>query len=361
MKIYNFNPGPAMFPKKILLKIQKNFHNWNKSNCSILEISHRSKNFLEYAINTEKNFRELLNIPSEYHVLFAQGGARGQFSAIPLNLLKPHETSDYINSGFWSYAAFLEAKKFCHPKNINIKYINNSKLHTLLPMNKWKLNPDSQYVHYCPNETIEGISIFEEPNFSQKIVIGDFSSVILSRVINIKKYSLIYASAQKNIGPAGLTIIIIKKDLLKNITQNVPSILNYQILFKTNSMFNTPPIFSWYVAGLTFKWLKKKGGIAAIEKKNILKAKTLYKYIDSTEFYNNLVVPENRSLMNITFFLKNHTLTPIFLNNAEKNKLYGLKGHSAYGGIRASIYNAMSIKGIFSLIKFMKYFEKKFG
>ncbi|WP_343126367.1 3-phosphoserine/phosphohydroxythreonine transaminase [Buchnera aphidicola] len=361
MKIYNFNPGPSVLPKEILLKLQKNFQNYKNNNFSILEISHRSKYFINYAEIVEKDLRDLLNIPQEYNILFSQGGARGQFSAIPLNLLKKYEKADYINSGFWSYASFLEAKKFCHPKVINIKYLNNKNYQSLKPMKDWKIHLDSKYIHYCPNETIEGISIFEEPIFSNKIIIGDFSSTILSKKINIKKYGMIYASAQKNIGPAGLTIIIIRKDLVLKTKQKIPSILNYKILSKTKSMFNTPPIFCWYVAGLMFKWLKKKGGILKIEKKNILKSKMLYEYIDSTEFYYNLVNIQNRSLMNITFFLKINTLTIIFLKKAEKKGLYGLKGHFIHGGIRASIYNSMPKKGIISLIKFMKYFEKKFG
>ncbi|ABJ90664.1 3-phosphoserine/phosphohydroxythreonine transaminase [Buchnera aphidicola] len=360
-KIYNFNPGPAMLPKEVLLEIKKNFLNWNNSGFSITEISHRSSSFIEFTIQVEKDLRNLLHIPENYNILFSHGGARGQFSAIPMNLIKKFKKPDYINSGYWSKCAAKEAKKYCEPNIINVKrYTKNKQKYIESPIN-WKITSKHTYLHYCPNETIEGIEIFEEPILLNKIIIGDFSSTILSRKINIKKYGMIYACAQKNIGPAGITIIIIRNDLLISCKKKIPSILDYQLLFKSKSMLNTPSIFSWYVSGLVFKWIKNLGGLNVIEKKNIKKAKILYKYLNSTNFYYNCILPSNQSRMNVTFNLYKNELTNFFIQESEKSGLYGLKGHSIIGGLRASIYNAMPIEGVKKLIQFMKNFEKKFG
>ncbi|VFP81493.1 3-phosphoserine/phosphohydroxythreonine transaminase [Buchnera aphidicola] len=359
--IYNFNPGPAILPQSVLLKIKKNFLNWNNSNFSILEVSHRSQSFIEKTIQIEKNFRNILNIPENYNILFCHGGARGQFSAIPLNFIKKFIQPDYINSGYWSLSAAEEAKKYCRPNIINVRKLTNNKKICIQSAKYWKISSKNTYLHYCPNETIEGIEIFEEPEFYNKIIVGDFSSTILSRKIDIKKYGIIYACAQKNIGPAGITVVIIRNDLLFNLNNKIPSILNYNLLIKSKSMINTPSVFSWYVSGLVFKWIKNLGGLNIIEKINKQKAKILYKYLDSTDFYKNYISPPNQSRMNVTFHLQEKNLTNIFLKQSEKYGLFGLKGHSIIGGIRASIYNAMPIQGVKSLIKFMKFFEKKFG
>ncbi|CAL4322486.1 Phosphoserine aminotransferase [Buchnera aphidicola (Eriosoma lanigerum)] len=359
-KIYNFSAGPAMLPKEVMIEAQNNFRFWNKFSYSMLEISHRNSNFIEMVEMTEHNLRKLLNIPNHYKVLFSQGGARGQFSVIPMNLVNKNDCTDYICSGYWSTAAAEEAKKYCLVKKINVINVHN-RINLILPMNQWKINKNTSYIHYCPNETISGIAIHEEPKFTNKMVICDFSSCILSKSININNYSLIYASAQKNIGPSGITLIIIREDLIKQSNQLTPSILDYQTLLTYNSMFNTPPTFSWYLCGLVFKWLIKQGGIEKIEKINQKKAFLLYSIIDNSEFYINYVHPSNRSIMNVVFWLTDSSLESLFLKESNNFGLLFLKNHKILGGIRASIYNSMPIEGIEQLVKFMIYFEKRYG
>ncbi|NIH41230.1 MAG: 3-phosphoserine/phosphohydroxythreonine transaminase [Buchnera aphidicola (Periphyllus aceris)] len=358
-KTYNFSSGPSMLPIEVMNQAKKEFQNWNNLGASILEISHRSKEFLNLIKNSKKNLRNLLNVPKNYKILFCHGGARGQFAAVPLNLLKKNDEADYIYSGYWSKKAEEEAKKYCCTNIINTISLHNKKKY-IIPMKKWKINNKSKYIHYCPNETIEGISIHEEPMFKNKYIIGDFSSTLLSRPIDVNKYSLIYASAQKNLGTSGITIIIIKKELIKKSKQNVPSILNYKTMLEYNSIFNTPTNFSWYLSNLVFLWLKKKGGLKKIEKINIKKSNLLYKKIDSSNFYINNIKKENRSIMNVVFKLKNEKLNNLFLKESLLNNLYSLKNHKVAGGIRASIYNSMPIEGIKLLVKFMSYFEKKY-
>ncbi|XBC39985.1 MAG: 3-phosphoserine/phosphohydroxythreonine transaminase [Buchnera aphidicola (Chaetogeoica yunlongensis)] len=365
-EIYNFSPGPSMIPKKVLLQAKKEFCNWNNKNKSIMEISHRSEEFISVIQEMKKNLKILLNIPDNYEIIFSHGGARGQFSAVPMNLLNNNNIKknqvDYVNSGYWSNCATQEAMKYCN--NINIININKMKHNKIKisSMKDWNINNNSKYLHYCPNETINGIAIYEEPFFSDDIiVVGDFSSTILSQNICIKKYGIIYASSQKNIGPSGVTLIIIRKNLLKNINFYVPSILNYKILVDSNSMFNTPNTFSLYLSNLVIRWLKQLGGISKIEKKNIEKSNMLYNVIDSTDFYINNIDKCNRSRMNIPFRIVDSRLHSLFLIEAEKYRLYSLKGHSILGGIRASLYNAMPLKGVIQLTKFMKIFEKKYG
>ncbi|CAL4321304.1 3-phosphoserine/phosphohydroxythreonine transaminase [Buchnera aphidicola] len=358
--IYNFSAGPAMLPQEVLIKVKNQFLNWNNIGSSIIEISHRSSEFLKIIKNSYKYLKKLLSIPDEYIILFCQGGARGQFSAVPMNLLNKFYTADYINSGYWSYHSMVEASKYCTPYQINVKSITESKK-SILPMSQWNLNKNTDYVHYCPNETIEGIAIHEEPNFQGKIVVGDFSSSILSRSIDVKKYGVIYASAQKNIGPAGITLIIMRRDLLKYKTNILlPTILNYKTIYKNQSMFNTPNTFSWYVSGLVFKWMIKNGGISFFEKLNYKKAKLLYQKIDSSNFYINDVHIKNRSYMNVVFNLVDQKLNDLFLKESIMNGLNFLKGHKFYGGFRASIYNAMPISGVKALIQFMTDFEYKY-
>ncbi|CAL4042752.1 Phosphoserine aminotransferase [Buchnera aphidicola (Phyllaphis fagi)] len=358
--IYNFSAGPSMLPQEVLLQIKHEFLNWNDTGTSIIEISHRSLDFLQVIQELEQSLRNLLCIPNEYVILFCPGGARGQFDAIPMNLLRHFHSADYINSGYWSYNAMLEAKKYCSPNNINVlSNYQNKKF--VLPMKKWNIKNNTAYLHYCPNETIDGISIYEEPNFPDKIVVGDFSSFILSRKINIKKYDLIYASAQKNLGPSGLTLVILKNTLLNMNNKLIPSILNYKKLFKYQSMFNTPVTFSWYVSGLVLKWIKKNGGIQFFEKLNYQKSQLLYNTIDRSGFYINHIHNNNRSQMNVTFNLKNPKLNNIFLKKSMENGLKFLKGHKVVGGFRASIYNAMPLSGVQALVQFMIQFEKKYG
>ncbi len=358
--VYNFSAGPAMIPKEVLYIAKKELQNWKKSGSSIMEISHRSKEFTQVAIEAEKDLRDLMSIPDSYRVLFCQGGARGQFSAVPMNLLRNAESADYIDSGYWSQCAFIEAKKYCIPQSILIRKKINEKT-SLLPMSEWNITKNSVYIHYCPNETIDGLSIYEEPNFENKIIVGDFSSFILSRTINIENYDLIYAGAQKNIGPAGITIIIIREKLIRHISKISPSILDYKKISEHNSMFNTPPTFSWYLSGLVFKWLKKEGGLKRIEKLNKKKSHLLYTKIDSSNFYINKIEHKNRSQMNVVFDLVDPKLNEIFFKEAFQFGLMALRGHRIVGGIRASIYNAMPLEGVKSLVKFMSYFEKRYG
>lgn len=358
-KTFNFSAGPSMLPVEVLLKAKKELLNWNKLGISIMEISHRSKEFINLTEQIDENIRTLLQIPNTYKVLFCHGGGRGQFAAIPLNLLKKHQSADYIDSGYWSKSAIQEAKKYCYPNIINVQITVNKTI-KIIPMKHWKLNINSKYIHYCPNETIDGIAIEEEPIFN-KPVIADLSSSILSKPININHYDLIYASAQKNIGPSGITLVIIKKNLLGYARKELPSILNYQLLAKNNSMFNTPSTFSWYLSGLVFQWLKKEGGLEKISLVNKMKSDLLYSTIDKSDFYCNNVFTDNRSKMNIPFKLIDCNLDEFFLKESFKEGFFGLKGHKVLGGMRASIYNAMPLEGVKELTKFMGFFEKKYG
>ncbi|PPI86864.1 3-phosphoserine/phosphohydroxythreonine transaminase [Candidatus Pantoea edessiphila] len=360
-KIYNFSAGPAMLPIEVLYRVKKELTNWNNLGVSVMEISHRSKHFIKIAEKIIQDFRELLEIPPYYKILFCHGGARAQFAAIPCNLLGLFSTADYVNGGYWSNKAIEEAKKYCLPNIIDVKIINNDK-NEIIPMQNWNINDNAAYLHYCPNETIDGIAIHEQPDFGEKIVIADMSSNILSTPININSYGVIYASAQKNIGPAGLTVVIINENLLeRNINSNIPSILNYKILAKNDSMFNTPCTFSWYLAGLVFDWLKEQGGVVKINKINQIKSNLLYETIDQSDFYQNNISEKNRSIMNIPFKLLNSKLEDLFLETSSQEGLFALKGHRAIGGIRASIYNAMPLDGVKTLTSFMHYFERKYG
>ncbi|QJC34952.1 3-phosphoserine/phosphohydroxythreonine transaminase [Enterobacteriaceae endosymbiont of Donacia piscatrix] len=361
-KIFNFSPGPATLPYEVLKQAQNELLNWNNLNVSVMEISHRNNDFINLLQNIKQDLRELINIPLQYDILFCQGGARTQFAAIPMNLLSYNETADYANIGHWSLQAIKEAKKYCIPNIINPVKKKNG-LFYIDKIENWILNKNSKYIHYCPNETIEGIAINKEPTLKNKIVIADLSSSILAKKINVKNYGLIYASAQKNIGTAGLTLIIIRKDLIFNNhkkRQEIPSVLDYKIISEHNSMFNTPPTFSLYLSGLILKWLKKIGGIKYISKINKKKSALLYDAIDKSNFYINKIKPCNRSITNITFFLKDKEKENLFIQKAKKNGLYYLKGHKIIGGIRASIYNAMPIEGVKILINFMNDFEKNY-
>ncbi|AZP36163.1 Phosphoserine aminotransferase [Candidatus Annandia adelgestsuga] len=359
--IHNFSAGPAILPKSVLKQAKKELNYGIKYGISILEISHRSKEFIKIAEESEKNLRKLLKIPKNYKVLFCQGGARTQFSAIPLNIInKKNIKADYINSGYWSYSAIKEAKKYCIPNIIPVKYFINNKI-SILPMKKWKINNNSKYIHYCPNETIEGISIKEEPNFKNKIIIADFSSIILSYPINIKKYDIIYASAQKNLGLSGITLIIIKKSIINKKNKYIPSTLNYKIISSNKSMFNTPSIFSWYLSSLVLNWIKNNGGVKKIYKINKQKSNIIYNIIDSNNFYINNINFKNRSIVNITFKLKNKYLNNLFIKESYEAGLMFLKGHYIFGGIRSSIYNAMSFKSVKKLADFMIYFSNRYS
>ncbi|KAA8672129.1 3-phosphoserine/phosphohydroxythreonine transaminase [Pantoea dispersa] len=359
-QVYNFSSGPAMLPVEVLRRAEQELTNWHGLGTSVMEISHRSKEFIEVAEAAEQDFRDLLKIPANYKVLFCHGGARAQFAAIPGNLLGDASRADYIDGGYWAHSAIKEAEKFCSPNAIDIKTTREGK-RALLPMREWQLSDDAAYVHFCPNETIDGIAIDEEPDFGDKVVVADLSSTILSRPLDISRYGVIYAGAQKNIGPAGLTLVVVRDDLLGKAQRWVPSILDYKVLAENDSMFNTPPTFAWYLSGLVFKWLKEKGGVAEMDKVNQAKADLLYGVIDSSSFYRNDVARENRSRMNVPFQLADAVLDKVFLEESLKAGLHALKGHRVVGGMRASIYNAMPLEGVKALTEFMVDFERRHG
>ncbi|EOU9532131.1 3-phosphoserine/phosphohydroxythreonine transaminase [Cronobacter dublinensis] len=359
-QVYNFSSGPAMLPADVLRVAQEELRDWQGLGTSVMEISHRSKEFIQVAEQAEQDFRDLLQIPSNYKVLFCHGGGRGQFSAIPLNLLGDKTTADYVDGGYWGASAVKEAKKYLTPNVIDAKITVDGK-RAIKPMKEWQLSEDTAYLHYCPNETIDGIAINDTPDFGDAIVTADFSSTILSHPIDINRYGVIYAGAQKNIGPAGLTLVIVREDLLGKAHVACPSVLDYRVLSDNDSMFNTPPTFAWYLSGLVFKWLKTKGGVAAMDKINQQKAELLYGVIDNSDFYRNDVATANRSRMNVPFQLADSNLDKLFLEESFAAGLHALKGHRVVGGMRASIYNAMPLEGVQALTDFMVDFERRHG
>lgn len=355
-KIYNFSAGPAVLPKDVLLKAREEMLDWHDSGMSVMEMSHRGKEFMQIAHEAETDLRDLLAIPSNYKVLFLQGGAHIQFSMIPLNLLGNKKAADYVSTGLWSEKAIAEAAKFCQ---VNVAASSKDKNFTYAPQqSEWQLNPDAAYVHYTSNETIGGVEIFWTPETGNVPLVADMSSHILSRPIDVSRYGLIYAGAQKNIGPAGLTIVIVREDLIGHVKSGTPTMLDYKIHADNDSMYNTPPTYGIYIAGLVFKWLKARGGLATMEKTNIEKANMLYSYLDASDFYQSPIAPENRSRMNVPFTLKDPALDSTFLAEANNRGLLQLKGHKLVGGMRASIYNAMPIEGVQTLVEFMQEFER---
>ena len=358
MRVRNFCAGPAAIPEPVLEEVRSELLEWGNAGMSIIEMSHRSSIFDEVASNAKQDFIELLNIPDEYDVLFLQGGATHQFSMVPLNFSSQEDSADYLVTGAWSKKAIVEGQKY---SKINIVASSEADNFTHAPDSKlWNLDSNAKYFHYAPNETIQGVAIHQPPDIDVPIV-ADMSSVILSEPIDVSKFGLIYAGAQKNIGPAGLTIVIIQKEMFEKENSSNSNILRYSQHSKNNSMLNTPPTFAWYMAGKVFKWLKSEGGLEVICKKNYFKANTLYQYIDESNFFSNPVAVENRSIMNIPFILADNNLDSLFIEQAEQNGLLNLKGHRSLGGMRASIYNAMPIEGVHDLIEFMKDFEKTNG
>jgi phosphoserine aminotransferase len=354
-RVYNFCAGPAALPEAVLQQAQKDILNWNDTGMSIMEMSHRSSEFVSVADEAEQDLRDLMKIPDSYKVLFMQGGASSQFASIPLNLGQKTGKADYLNTGQWSKKAIKEAKKFV---DVNVVASSEDENFTTVPdVSDWALNSDASYLHYTPNETIGGVEMSTPPKVNVPLV-ADMSSTILSREINVSDFGVIYAGAQKNIGPAGLTIVIIDENLLGDASDNTPSMLNYQTISDASSMYNTPPTYSIYLAGLVFKWLKSKGGVSAIEEVNLRKAKKLYDFIDQSSFYSNPVENKYRSIMNVPFILRDSDLDQFFLTQAQSKGLTNLKGHRSVGGMRASIYNAVSEEAVDALIGFMSDFEK---
>ena len=354
---YNFSAGPAMLPEAVLKQAQEELPDWHGSGASIMEMSHRGKEFVSVHAEAEKDVRELLGGPDNYKVLFLQGGATAQFATIPMNLLRGKTKADYILTGAWGKKAISEAKKYC---TVNVAASSEAdKFGIIPPFESWSLNSDAAYVHYTPNETIGGVEFHWIPDVGVIPLVGDFSSTILSRPIDVGRFGLIYAGSQKNIGPAGITLVIVRDDLIGNSLSIIPSVFDYAQQAEADSMLNTPPTYTLYLAGLVFKWVKEQGGLPAMAEMNERKANKLYAVIDNSSFYSNPVGKAFRSWMNVPFILANEDLDKEFLIGAEDAGLTTLKGHRSIGGMRASIYNAMPEAGVDALTDYMKDFEKR--
>jgi phosphoserine aminotransferase len=358
-RVFNFSAGPAVLPEEVLKQAAEELVDWHGSGQSVMEMSHRGKEFMAIAATAEKDLRELLAIPENYKVLFLQGGATLQFEMVPINLLRGKASADYVNTGEWAKKAMKEAKLFC---NVNVVASAEDHNFTYAPaQGDWKLNKDAAYVHYVGNETIGGVEFHWTPETGKVPLVCDMSSNILSRPVDVSKYGLIYAGAQKNIGPAGLTIVIVRDDLIGKAQPTPPTMLDYKTHADADSMYNTPPTYGIYIAGLVFQWLKRQGGLQSVERKNIAKADVLYNYLATTEFYRNPVRKGDRSRMNIPFTLRDPAQDEAFLKGAKERGMVQLKGHRSVGGMRASIYNAMPVEGVQTLVDYMREFEKSHG
>ncbi|HEY6772664.1 MAG TPA: 3-phosphoserine/phosphohydroxythreonine transaminase [Oxalicibacterium sp.] len=361
-RVFNFSAGPAALSKEVIQQAADEMMDWRGSGMSVMEMSHRGKEFTEILANAKADLRELMSIPDNYKILFMQGGAIAENAIVPMNLIgrKPQPaTIDFINTGHWSVQSIEEAHKYA---KVNIAASSEDAGFTYVPArDTWKLSQDAAYVHICTNETIGGVEFNYTPEVGDVPLVADMSSNILARQIDVSKYAVIYAGAQKNIGPAGVTIVIVRDDMLGHAVPACPSAFDWKQVAEHDSMYNTPPTYPIYIAGLTFQWLKRIGGIAEIEKVNIAKAKLVYDYLDSTGFYINRVPAADRSRMNVPFVLRDESLNAKFLAESDANGLVQLKGHSSVGGMRASIYNAMPLEGVQDLVAFMKDFEKKYG
>lgn len=354
-RVFNFSAGPAALPAEVLQRASEEMLDWNGTGTSVMEMSHRGKAFMSIAENAEQDLRDLLSIPSNYKVLFLQGGASSQFAMVPINLLGGKTSADYLLTGQWSKKAVAEAKRYC---NVNVIADTSDSKFTTVPAEKTlNFDSDAAYVHYTPNETIVGVEFPYVPATGDVPLVADMSSTILSRPVNVSDYGIIYAGAQKNIGPAGITVVIVRDDLIGNANKNMPAMFDYQVHADNGSMYNTPPTYSWYLAGLVFDWLKQKGGLQAMADINRSKAEKLYAMIDDSDFYSNPVDKTCRSWMNVPFILGDDKHDAKFLEQAEKQGLTTLKGHRSVGGMRASIYNAMPVEGVDTLIEFMRDFE----
>ena len=359
MRVFNFAAGPATLPLEVLQQAREELTDWQGSGMSVMEVSHRGKAFIAVAEEAEALLRELLAVPASYKVLFLQGGGSGQFAGVPMNLAAPESTVDYINTGAWSKKALGEAKRYA---KVNVAADEAASNYTTVPeQSALKLTPNAAYVHYTPNETIGGVEFPYIPQTGSVPLVADMSSSILSQPIDVSKWGVIYASAQKNIGPSGLVVVIVRDDLIGKARPNTPSILDYKEMAANGSMSNTPPTFAWYLAGLVFKWVKDRGGLKWMGERNRTKAAKLYAAIDSSGFYRNPVAKPCRSIMNVPFTLPNPELDKTFLAEAKAAGLTYLDGHRSVGGMRASIYNAMPPEGVDALIGFMKEFQRRHG
>jgi phosphoserine aminotransferase len=359
MRVFNFSAGPAALPESVLRRAADEMLDWHGSGMGVMEMSHRGKEFTAIAAKAEADFRRLLDIPADYRVLFLQGGALAMNALIPMNLLGTKTSADYVNTGEWSKKSIQEASKYCRANVIasaadrNFTYVP--------PQSTWTPDPDAAYVHICTNETIGGVEYFWVPDTGNVPLVADMSSHILSRPIDVSQYGVIYGGAQKNIGPAGLTFVIVREDLLDRALPITPSVFHWKEQAVAGSMLNTPPTYGIYIAGLVFEWLLDQGGLVAIERHNNAKATLLYDCLDASSFYTSPVDKDCRSRMNVPFFLHDARLDDTFLKGAHENGLVQLKGHRVVGGMRASIYNAMPIEGVQALVGYMKEFERTHG
>jgi phosphoserine aminotransferase len=358
-RIYNFSAGPAALPAAVLERAQAEMLDWQNSGMSVMEVSHRSAEFIECAAQAEANFRRLLGIPEHYRVLFLCGGATLQFASVPLNIARQEQAADYVLTGNWGKKAVSEAEKYCR---VNIAADGADAHYTGIPDRAgWKLTDDAAYLHYTPNETVVGVEFHSIPDVSDAPLVADMSSTLLSRPLDVSRYGIIYAGAQKNIGAAGIAVVIVREDLIGHARRETPGVIDYKVMAESDSMWNTPPTFAWYIAGLVFEWLQEQGGLEVIGERNRRKAGKLYAAIDASGFYDNPVDPECRSWMNVPFTLADDTLNAQFLGEAKEAGLVNLKGHRLVGGMRASLYNAMPEAGVDALIDFMADFEARRG
>ncbi|MCU7921440.1 MAG: 3-phosphoserine/phosphohydroxythreonine transaminase [Candidatus Thiodiazotropha sp. (ex Dulcina madagascariensis)] len=355
-RVFNFSAGPAMLPEAVLQQAKEELLDWRGSGMSVMEVSHRGKAFMSIAEQAEADLRALMDVPDNYKVLFLQGGASSQFAMVPMNLTRDKRKVDYINTGSWSKKAIAEARRYA---DVNLAATTEGSKFTTTPgQTDLQLSGDAAYVHYTPNETIQGVEFPYTPETGAVPLVADFSSSILSRPVDVSEYGIIYAGAQKNIGPAGLTLVIVREDLIGVAVEGTPAMFQYATHSESGSMYNTPPTFGWYLAGLVFKWLQERGGLVGMAAINQRKAQALYDAIDASDFYANPVDPASRSRMNIPFTLADPSLDSKFLQEADAAGLKTLKGHRSVGGMRASIYNAMPEAGVKALIDFMAEFER---
>jgi len=357
-RVFNFSAGPAALPLEVLQQAAAEMTDWHGSGMSVMEMSHRGPEFMSIHDAALRDLRELLAVPENYKILFLQGGGLGENAIVPMNLVgrvAQLATVDFVLTGSWTRKSAKEAEKYC---KVNIAATAEaSKFTTVPPRADWKLTPGAAYVHICTNETIDGIEYHFAPDVGDVPLVADMSSHILARPVDVARYGAIFGGAQKNIGPAGLTVVIVREDLLGHALPICPSAFDWKIVSDNNSMYNTPPTYAIYIAGLVFQWLKRQGGVGEMEKRNIAKAAMLYDYLDSTGFYQNRVDREHRSRMNVPFYLKDEALNTAFLAGAKEHGLLQLKGHKSVGGMRASLYNAMPIEGVQVLVAYMKEFE----
>jgi phosphoserine aminotransferase len=358
-RVYNFSAGPSMLPEAVLLRAQAEMLDWNGTGMSVMEMSHRSKEYVSIAEKTEADLRELLAVPENYKVLFLQSGAFGQFAGVPMNLLRGKTKAAYVNTGIWSGKAISEAKLY---GEVSIAAsAKESGFTTIPPRSEWKVDPEAAYLHYTSNETINGVEFPDIPDDGGLPLVCDMSSNILSRPIDVSRFGLIYAGAQKNMGPSGIAVVIVREDLIGQTVKGTPSVFDYKQLADNGSMLNTPATYNWYLLGLTLQWVKEQGGLEAMDKHNQIKADKLYAAIDASPFYSNPVDVAYRSRMNVPFRLIKPELEKTFSSEAKAAGLTTLDGHRSVGGMRASIYNAMPVAGVDALIAFMAEFERKYG